>query len=108
MLIVVNTDETEKVKSIYKSNLFIRLIQISREKAGLNPWNKIEVYYLVDQDYVTINKEHIENTIGYNILPYDNQEYKYIIKLNSKELKGNNHKYIGLDEINATVMIRQI
>lgn len=60
VLVIVDNDITIEVKEIHLERLFNRAIQDLRKRSGLKVWQKINVYYQSDSEYMMdIIKKHL-------------------------------------------------
>jgi len=94
-IVIIDTEFDDQVLELYIKRLFVSNVQAMRKKAGLRPWNKINIYYNSDNDIVNSTlvkyKDEIKNDLGFeinNMASYTNSEPVIIIS----DLELHNYK----------------
>nr|QBK88446.1 MAG: isoleucyl-tRNA synthetase [Mimivirus LCMiAC01] len=103
VLVIIDYKHTQEVKDLFTKRMFIRAVQEMRKEGGLQPWNKIKIYYdTKDIKLLSVLKKYkkdIETTLLYNIYPIDQKidEEKLVIS-----------KSCVVDNINVTIVINYV
>jgi len=103
ILVVIDFEHTQEVKDLFTKKMFIRAVQEMRKEGGLQPWNKIKIYYdTEDIRLLSVLKKYqkdIETTLLYSIYPIDQ-------KINEEKLVI--EKSCVVDDVNVKIVINYI
>ena len=99
-VIIISTEQDEKINNLYYSRKFATDIQKMRKEAKLHSWDKIDIYY-------ETNYEELRMAITDNI-PYIKNIVRYPVKYGFNEIDEQKNKYskkITISEMDINVMV---